>query len=192
MLKYGYIRVSSLEQNLDRQKEKMMQLGIKSNNVYEEKRSGKNLERPVLLKLLDKLKEGDELYVVSIDRLGRRIKDIVDVVESLSERGITIVSVNENINTSTDFGRVFVCLASIFAEVERKNIRERQRAGIEIAKREGRMKGRPRKKLLDDFELAYEQFKCGTITADKAGRILGLSRASFYRRINEYEISKGK
>lgn len=188
-MKYGYIRVSTERQNTARQREAMDRAGILKDNVYEEKKSGRDLEREELQRLLKVVRSGDSITVVEISRLGRNTRDIVNVVYDLNNKGIKLISIKEGIDTSTEMGKVFVTLAGIFAELERDNIRERARQGIEIAKREGRIIGRPKKKC-EDFARVYGQYRDNKISLEQALKLLGCSKSTMYRRIRQYEDSK--
>lgn len=188
-MKYAYVRVSTIEQNMARQMEIMEKANIAMENVYSEKKSGKNMEREELQKLLSIARIGDSITVADISRLGRNMRDIVNVVYDLDKRGISIVSIKEGVDTSTELGRTFVMIAGIFAEMERNAIRERQMQGIAIAKREGRMKGRP-KKSCPEFERVYMQYQNGSISLEQLLKLLDCSKSTYYWRIKQYEDDK--
>lgn len=188
-MRYGYIRVSSEEQNLARQQEAMEKEGIASEKVYCEKKSGKDMEREELQQLLKVVNMGDSITITDITRLGRSIRDIVNLVYDLDKKGITIISIKDNINTSTEIGKVFIMITGIFAEMELNAIKERQRQGIEAAKKAGRFTGRPRIKM-DNFEQVYQQFFNNQISLDQALKLLECSRATFYRRVQQYDDNK--
>lgn len=137
---FGYGRVSTREQNPARQREI---LKSQSDFYYEDKLTGKNMDRPQLQKMMEKLRAGDTVKVLSVDRLGRNTRELINTAYELKERGVNVVAVEQGIDTGTPMGQLFYSLMAIFAQLELEFIQERQRAGIEIAKKEGRFKGRP-------------------------------------------------
>jgi DNA invertase Pin-like site-specific DNA recombinase len=185
----AYIRVSTSEQNPARQKEMIMNYGIPEERIYCEKISGKNMDRPVLKKMLGALRANDTVVVASLDRLGRNTRDLLNLIEEFNKKKVRFVSLKENIDTSTPTGKFFLTIMAAIAEMEYATIRERQQAGIKLAKQEGRMNGRPRVKE-DNFEAHYQQYKRGQITITQAAKLSNISRATFYRRMKEYEDKK--
>lgn len=183
-MKVGYIRISSAEQNTARQDVLMEQLGV--GRIYTDKCSGKNTDRPELIKMLEFVREGDVVIVESISRFARNTRDLLELIEKLNEKNVQFISKKEVIDTSTASGRFMLTIFGAVAELERDYIRDRQREGIDIAIAEGRFNGRPKKKL-DNFEEVYNAWKADTITASKASKLLKISRSSFYRRINEHD-----
>ncbi len=145
MAKVGYIRVSSNTQNLERQL-----TDIKLDKIFEEKESGKNRKRPVLEECLNWLREGDTLFIHSIDRLARSLRDLYEIVEHLQKKQVLVSFVKENIvfndtSSPTPMQAFMFNLLGAFAEFERATIRERQAEGIAAAKKQGKKLGRPRK-----------------------------------------------
>ena len=138
-MKVAYIRVSTVEQNETRQLEAMKNKGIEK--YFTEKVSGKDTNRPQLKAMLDFVREGDTVYIHDFSRLARSTKDLLDIVEQLHNKGVYLVSNKENIDTSTPTGKLMLTMIGAIAEFERANLLERQREGIEIAKREGKFKG---------------------------------------------------
>ena len=136
--------------------------------------------------MLDTLREGDTVVVTSVDRIARSAKDLLNLVDHIHSQGAHFKSLDNNIDTSKDMGKFILTILAAVAELERATILERQRQGIEIAKREGRYKGRKRKEI-QDFEKVYQQWFDHKISVEQAAKLLDISRATFYRRKTEYE-----
>ncbi|PWL74624.1 MAG: resolvase [Prevotellaceae bacterium] len=181
---FGYVRVSTKNQNTDRQVEALKKYGV--DKLIIEKVSGKNLNRPDLMNMIGGLREGDTVVVLSFDRFARNTKDLLNLVDSIEKKGAYFKSLQEGLDTSGDMGRFIMTILGAVGELERKSILERQRQGIEIAKREGRFKGRRRKEI-DDFEKVYQQWQDGKVSSEQAAKLLDISRSTFYRRKAEYE-----
>ena len=179
----GYVRTSTREQNTARQDELMNQLGAEK--VFTDRMSGKNTDRPELHRMMDFVREGDTVVVESISRFARNARDLLDLVEQLTAKKVEFVSQKESIDTSTPTGKCMLTVFGALAELERENILERQAEGIAIAKAEGRM-GRPRK-AVDTFASAYRDVKAGKLPASKAAKQLGISRSTWYRKVEELE-----
>ena len=185
MAKVGYIRVSTLEQNLDRQEDALLALSL--DRVFSDKMSGKNADRPGLQNMLDFIREGDILYVESISRLARSTKDLLSIVETLDQKEVGFVSLKESIDTSTAQGRFVMTLFGALAELERQTILARQREGIAAAKSRGRSLGRPKAEFPSNWERVYSDWKNGTLTAAAAMKTLGLRRTTFYMLSRRWE-----
>ena len=177
--KIGYIRVSTNEQNTARQEEIMKTLGV--DKVYIDRMSGKNTDRPALQEMMNFVREEDSVIVESISRFARNTKDLLELTEELNSKHVQFISQKENIDTNTPAGKFMLTIFGAVAELERGYIRQRQKEGIEIAKEQGKYKGRPAKQL-DSFEDIYGQWKAGKITATSASKQLGISRSTFYRK----------
>lgn len=185
MAKIAYVRVSTMDQNTARQVA-MMPADVEK--VFEEKASGKSADRPQLRACIDFLRAGDVLYTESISRFARNTKDLLDLVEKLNAKGVGYISLKEQIDTTTPQGRFVLTVFGALAELEREQIRERQREGIAIAKAEGKYKGRQPIRINDkEWARVYDAWKRGEITARKAQERLGVSSNTFYRRAKEYE-----
>ena len=130
--KVAYIRVSTIEQNTESQKSLLQDL--KLDKVFEEKVSGKNTQRPQLQALLEYVREGDTVYVKDLSRLARNTKDLLDIIEYLSNKGVGLFSMKESIDTSSNFGKLMLTFLGAIYEFERANLLERQRDGIAVAK----------------------------------------------------------
>lgn len=181
----AYIRVSTIEQNEGRQVQ-----GLKKYNIdkwFIEKVSAKDTNRPELQNMLDYAREGDTIYIHSLDRLARSTKDLLEMVEQLQEKGIHLVSNKESIDTSTPTGKLMLTMIGAIAEFERANLLERQREGIAIAKAKGKFKGRKKIGFPSNWEEVYKKYKTREITANKAMELLGLKRNTFYKLKKEFE-----
>lgn len=186
-MKVGYARVSTTEQNAARQVE-WLENDIKVDKLFTDKASGKNTNRPEFQKMLDYVREGDVLYVESISRLSRSIRDLLRTVDELEGKGVKFVSNKENIDTSTPQGRFVLTIFAALAELEREQTRQRQLEGIEIAKREGKYKGRAFKVIDEElFRRCYKKWKAGEITAVNFQKKINLLPNAFYRRVKRFE-----
>lgn len=183
-MKIGYVRVSTKEQNTARQEELMKSIEV--DKMYIDKMSGKDTDRPALQEMMNFVREGDSVIVESISRFARNTKDLLELIEELNSKRVRFISQKEKIDTDTLVGKFMLTIFGAVAELEREYIRQRQREGIEIAKQEGKYKGR-RPKKLDDFEEVYQQWKSGKITAVEASKQLEISRSTFYRKVVTYE-----
>lgn len=183
-MKIGYVRVSTREQNTARQEEIMESLGV--NRVYIDRMSGKDTDRPQLQEMLGFVREGDSVVVESISRFARNTKDLLELTEQLSSKHVQFISQKENIDTETPAGKFMLTIFGAVAELEREYIRQRQREGIEIARKQGKYTGRPAKQP-DNFGEVYSQWKREKITATYASKQLGISRSTFYRKARIYE-----
>ena len=188
---YGYVRVSSTDQNEDRQMLEMQRLKIKKKNIYIDKQSGKDFNRPSYQRLLGKLKKGDLLYVKSIDRLGRNYKEIQDQWRVLTkEMEVDVVVIDMPLldtRVYKDLMGTFIAdlvlqVLSFVAENERVNIRKRQEEGIKAAKLKGVMFGRPMIKVPDNFGSLVKQWERGHIRAEDVAKECDMSIATFYRQ----------
>lgn len=196
---YGYVRVSSTDQNEDRQMLEMQRLKIKKKNIYIDKQSGKDFNRPSYQRLLGKLKKGDLLYVKSIDRLGRNYKEIQNQWRVLTkEMEVDVVVIDMPLldtRVYKDLMGTFIAdlvlqVLSFVAENERVNIRKRQEEGIKAAKLKGVMFGRPMIKVPDNFGSLVKQWERGHIRAEDVAKECYMSIATFYRRLREYRLTK--
>ncbi|MGE5437034.1 MAG: recombinase family protein [Syntrophothermus sp.] len=185
-MKVGYIRVSTQEQNTARQEVLMQELGVEK--VFIDKMSGKNKDRKALNEMINYIREGDTVVVESISRFARNTKDLLELIERLKEKNVTFESKKESIDTNTVSGKFMLTVFGAMAELERGYILDRQKEGIEIAKKEGKYKGRKPIEVNDTlFESLYKDWKEGTITATKAMKALELKPNTFYRKVKAYE-----
>ena len=188
MSKIGYIRVSTEHQETARQHEIMNNNQV--DRIFSEKLSGANADRPQLKAMLDYVREGDTLYVESISRLGHSTRDLLNIIDTLNDKGVTLVSHKENIDTDTPTGKFMLTVFAALSQLEREQLKQRQREGIEIAKAQGKYTGR--KPIPIDwtkFGQLYGEWKSKNITGRDFMRRMGLTANTFYRRIREYEAS---
>jgi len=164
--KVGYIRVSAIDQNTESQKSLLGNVGM--DKVFEEKLSGKNTDRPQLQAMLDYVREGDTVYVKDLSRLARNTKDLLYIVEYLNQKGVGLFSIKENIDTSTNFGKLMLTFLGAIYEFERANLLERQRDGIAVAKQQGKYKGRKKVPKPANFKEVYQKWINRQITSISA------------------------
>ena len=176
----GYARVSTQDQNLSLQREALLKAGCE--DILEDTMSGRSSERPGLTQALARLRKDDVLVVWKLDRLGRSVKGLVDLVTSLYDRGIHFKSLTDSIDTSTSSGRFFFHVMASLAEMERELIVERTRAGLEVAKQLGRRGGRKRKMTDSKIESAKKLIANGMPPRDVADS-LNISIPTLYRWI---------
>ena len=196
---YGYVRVSSRDQNEDRQMIALKEFSISEKNIYVDKQSGKNFDRPEYRKLFRKMKKDDLLYIKSIDRLGRNYKEILEQWRILTkEKGVDIIVLDMPLLdtrrgkdlTGTFLSDVVLQVLSFAAENERSNIRQRQSEGIAAAKANGIRFGRPPKPLPENFHEIYQRWKGGKITGVEAAKQCGMPMSTFRYRAEIYEKAK--
>lgn len=182
----AYVRVSTKEQNTGRQLEALKAHNIEK--IYEEKISGKDMNRPQLQTMLEYAREGDTIYVESFSRLARTMLDLLTIIDGLNKKNVGFISLKENIDTTTPAGRLQLNVFGAMYQFERECSKERQQEGIDLALNEGRAYGRPKTIVLnDEFITVYGQWKAGELTATKAINNLNMSRAGFYKLVKEYE-----
>ena len=187
-MKVGYIRVSTEEQNTERQETIMQKYEVEK--IFSEKKSGKNTEREQLNAMMDFVRSGDTLVIESYSRLARSTADLLRLVERLQEKGVDLISDKEQIDTSTPQGKLMFTIFAGLAEFERTCLLQRQREGIEEAKKQGKYKGRqPIKVDAVLFKAVYTRWRSGEITAVQAQRELNLKPDTFYRRVKQFEQS---
>ena len=193
---YGYIRVSSTDQNEDRQLIALREMAVPEANLFVDKQSGKDFQRPQYKRLLRKLKKDDLLYVKSIDRLGRNYGEILEQWRILTkEKGIDIVVLDMPLLDTrrgkdllgTFLSDIVLQVLSFVAENERTNIRQRQAEGIAAAKARGVRFGRPPRPLPENYRSAYQRWKAGAITGTAAAKECGMPLSTFRYRAEIYE-----
>lgn len=185
----AYVRVSTIEQNEERQVKELEKYNI--DKWYVEKVSAKDTNRPKLQEMLNHIRAGDKVYIKDFSRLARSTKDLLDIIEYLEDKTVSLISLNENLDTSTPTGKLLLTMIGAINEFERSNLLERQREGIAIAKEKGIYKGRkPITLNKNQFIELYIDWKKGYITQAKMMEKLGISRSTLYRKIKELEDTK--
>lgn len=186
-MKLGYIRVSTLDQNIDRQEVLMKDLGV--DKIFIDRCSGKNTNRAQLQEMMQFARSGDVVIVESISRFARNTKDLLNLIDRLVNKDVQFVSKKEAIDTTTPTGRFMLTVFGAVSELEREYILQRQKEGIAIAKQKGKYKGRSR---LDDsnFDDIYKLWINKQISGVDARRKLGYSKSTFYRRVKEKQSNE--
>lgn len=185
MSNIAYVRVSTIEQNEQRQVEGLTKYNI--DKWFTEKVSAKDTNRPQLKAMLDYVREGDTIYIHDFSRLARSTKDLLEIVEGLNAKGVHLVSNKENIDTSTPTGKLMLTMIGAIAEFERQNLLDRQAEGIAIAKREGKYKGRKAIEIEDKaFKEQYNRYATREISKSELAKVLNVSRPTLDKMIKEH------
>ena len=196
---YGYVRVSSVDQNEDRQMIEMQRVGVPDANIFMDKQSGKNFDRPNYKRLVRRLKEGDLLYILSIDRLGRNYEEIQNQWRILTkEKGVEIVVIDMPLldtRQGKDLMGTFIAdlvlqILSFVAQSEREKIKERQAQGIAAAKARGVRFGRPEKPVPDNFKALVREWEKRQLPLTDLLKQCEMSEATFYRRVREMRLAR--
>ena len=190
-MNYGYIRVSTKEQNIDRQFDAFLKLELDEKNIFIDRQSGKNFERPSYRKMIKKVKKGDLIIIKSIDRLGRNYDEILEqwrIITKVKQADVFVVDFplldtrkKENDLTGTFIADLVLQILSYVAQTEREFIHQRQAEGIAAAKRRGVRFGRDKIDLPEGFEFAREKFISGECSYRKAAELCGMNSSTFYR-----------
>ncbi|WP_340135805.1 recombinase family protein [Bacillus cereus] len=200
--KFGYVRVSSKDQNKERQIENMKYLGIEDRDIFIDKKSGKNMKRENYQMLKRLARTGDTIVFDSLTRLGRSMNDVLEEFRYFEQQRINLqfikepfINVNYNGETANDViqqavQKATLTILSAFAEKERNDIKQRQAEGIALAKKKGKHLGRPPVQITDQFIQAYRDWQSGKITAVGAMRKYDIKRSSFYKLVKEYEVQE--
>lgn len=198
---YGYVRCSSADQNEDRQMIALHEAAVPEKNIFMDKQSGKDFDRPNYKKMVQELKEGDLLYILSIDRLGRNYEEIQNQWRILTkEIGIDICVLDMPLldtRNGKDLMGTFIAdlvlqILSFVAQSERESIKKRQAEGIAAAKAKGVKFGRPEKEVPDDFGKIVREWEQKRLSFEEVLSRCNMSEATFYRRLREYRILKGE
>lgn len=185
-MKIGYARVSTKDQNLSLQKDALIKEGCKI--IFEEKASGAKADRPELRKMIDQLREGDIVITWKLDRLGRSLRDLVNLVTEIQNKGAGFKSLNDYIDTTTPQGKLTFHIFAALAEFEKDIISERTKAGLEAARARGRKGGRPKglsKEAKDKAIIAQTLYNQKQMSISQICRHLGIAKSTFYKYINK-------
>lgn len=180
-MKFGYARVSKNDQSLDVQIQKLRSVGC--DEIFQEKVSGVKEDRKELNVLISKLRAGDTVCVVRLDRLGRRMFKLIQLIKDFKEKGINFVSLENDIDTTTPMGMVLFSMCAAFSEMERELIRERIKAGVNAAHAKGRKGGRPRALTASKKELLTSLRQSDTFSVTQICKMVGITRSVYYRSI---------
>ncbi|MGM7636485.1 recombinase family protein [Bacillus sp. Hm123] len=196
-INFGYVRVSTKEQNLDRQYEALKQYVTDEKYIYSDKASGKDMEREGFQNMLKAMRNGDTLYIKSIDRLGRNKELIKHYLEYFKKEGIRVKIIDlpttmQNVPEGQEWvidmiNNIIIEVYTSMAEQERNNIKQRQSEGIAVAKAKGKHLGRPAVQLPEAWDKLYKEWKAGKITAVEFMDEVGMKKGTFYNKVKEYE-----
>lgn len=202
---FGYIRVSTKEQNIDRQKEELIKQGADELRLFIDYATGKNTDRVALQHLLQALQDGDTLYIHELDRLGRSKRDIISVLKEIHEKGVTvrILDIPTTLIDLSSFGdltkpimdminNLLIEVYATLAEAELKKMQKRQKEGIEAAQKRGVKFGRPKHQIDKGFIKIYNLWQKKEVTSTMAWQLLGLKKDTFYRLVKEYQAELKK
>ena len=177
---FGYARVSTEQQNLDRQLDALRKYGC--NVIYNEKMTGTKRNRPELAKILDRITKGDTVVIESLSRLGRSTKDLIELTELFEQKGVHLVSLKEQINTSTSTGKLLFTLMAAIAQFERDVITDRTREGLKSARARGRIGGRPRVNQ-DNIKKAVKLYRTQQYSVREIEDLTGVKKSTLYRNL---------
>ena len=177
---FGYARVSTEQQNLDRQLDALRKYGC--DIIYNEKMTGTKRDRPELAKMLDRMTEGDTVVIESLSRLGRSTKDLIELTELFQSKGVHLVSLKESIDTSTSTGKLLFTLMSAIAQFERDVIADRTREGLKSARARGRTGGRPRTDA-DAVRKAIKLYNTRQYSIREIEELTGVKKSTLYRNL---------
>lgn len=183
---YGYARVSTEGQCLDRQIDQLTAVGVERENIYCEKMTGTKSNRPRLRDLLGVIERGDIVYIESLNRLGRSSADLISLMQTFSDEGVTLISLKEQLDFSSAAGKMIAQFLAVLAEFERATIVERVKEGVAAARARGRIGGRPAtpQKTLDK---ALQMYDMHNLTVTEICRACGISRPTLYKALRERE-----
>lgn len=179
----AYVRVSTVDQNEARQLEALASYNI--DKTFIEKVSAKNTDRPQFQNMLEFVREGDTIYITDFSRLSRSTKDLLATIEFLTDKGVKVISLKENLDSSTPQGLLMITMIGAINQFEREILLERQREGIEIAKRKGKYKGRKPVEKPANWDKVIADYKLRKITAKSAMEQLGLKTSTFYKFLKQ-------
>lgn len=193
-MRFGYARISTAEQDIRLQTDALLNAGCLPQDIFKETASGAKDDRPQLMRLLDRLRSGDELCVWKLDRLGRSLSHLVMLVSNLESKGIGLVSLQDGIDTTTPMGRFTFHLFAAIAEFERELIRERTMAGLTAARARGKIGGRPAglsKAAKNKAAAAKTLYREGKLSVAEIARQLDISKTSLYKYLRVMNVKIG-
>jgi DNA invertase Pin-like site-specific DNA recombinase len=179
---FGYARVSTIDQNLDRQPDKLKEYCI--DKLFNEKVTGTKKERPELTKMIEQLREGDKVVIESLSRLGRSTKHLIDLMEQFNEMGVHLISLKENIDTTTPTGKLVFNIFASISQFERDLISERTKEGLSSARLRGRNGGRPKKEN-SSIKKAIKLYNSKEYSIKEITDMTGVSKPTLYRYLKE-------
>ncbi|HEF1906487.1 recombinase family protein [Bacillus cereus] len=198
-INFAYMRVSSKDQNLDRQYEALKSYVTNEDYIYSDKASGKDMEREGFQNMLKAMRSGDTLYIKSIDRLGRNKELIKEYLEQFKKKGVRVKIIDlpttmQDVPAGQEWvidmiNNIIIEVYTSMAEQERQNIKQRQSEGIAVAKAKGKHLGRPVMELPEEWDKLYKEWKAGKITAVAFMDAIGMKKATFYKKVKEYEAT---
>lgn len=180
-MKIGYARVSTADQNLNMQLDALESAGCEK--VFKDKASGAKMDRVEFQNALDCMREGDSFIVYKLDRIGRSLKDLINTVTDLNDKGVQIVSIKDNIDTSTASGKLMLNMLCVLADYERALIQERTQAGLKAARARGRLGGRKRVLTEKQIKSARALYDSNEVTVDDICKQYHISKPTFYRNV---------
>ncbi|MBE7031955.1 MAG: recombinase family protein [Ruminococcaceae bacterium] len=188
-MELGYVRTSSVDQNEERQVLALINKGVEKGNIFIDKKSGKDTDREAFQNMLNFCRKGDTIITESISRIARNTKDFLNTMDYLEKKQVEFISMKENIDTSAPTGKFMLTVFSAMYELERDNIRDRQREGFEIRKAKGLYRGKAKMQIdKNEFRKVVSKWRTGEITAVSAMKKLNLKPNTFYRRVKEWEL----
>ncbi|MBB5150281.1 recombinase family protein [Ureibacillus thermosphaericus] len=179
---FGYARVSTIDQNLDRQLDKLKEYGVEK--IFNEKVTGTRKDRPELSKMMEQLRRGDTVVIESLSRLGRSTKHLIELMENFNELGVNLISLKENIDTTTPTGKLVFNIFASISQFERDLISERTKEGLSSAKARGRKGGRPKKENAS-IKKAIKLYNSKEYSIKEITEMTGVSKPTLYRYLKE-------
>lgn len=180
---FAYARVSTQDQNLNRQIDKLTEYGVHKSDIYKEKITGTKKSRPELDRLLNDVEAGDKIIITELARLGRSTRDLMNISEQLETKGVELHSLKENIDTTTSTGKAMFGMLSVMAQFERDIISERTHEGLKSARARGRVGGRP-KISSKDIERALILYDSKDLSINDICELVGISKPTLYKYVN--------
>lgn len=187
-MKIGYARVSTKDQRLDCQIERLKREGCE--RIFQEKESGGKHQRQELMKAISLLRKGDTFVIVKLDRLGRSLKQLIELLETFTSKGIHVNSLDDGINTNSSTGKFFFHVVGAFAELEKELIRERTQSALATAKARGRVGGRPCVYSQETKQAVYDMVKKGIKSVKEIANIFGMNKVTVYRIADSFSTSR--